>query len=167
MRRACIIARIPASQQCHCISSINPKNSDMKTESQAPRIIEIPKHVDSRGNLSVVDASTCLPFPLKRVFYVYDIPAGCERGGHSHFSLHQFLWCVSGAIEIATITITGEEQCFQLSLPWQGLYIPPLVWAHETAKSAGCTYFVAASAEYDENDYIRSFDHFKSLGTSL
>lgn len=131
-----------------------------------PKIIEIPKHVDSRGNLSVVDASTCLPFPIQRVFYIYDIPTGCERGGHSHHSLHQFLWCVSGTIEVCTISIKGDEQRFQLSLPWQGLHIPPLTWAYETAKSAGCTYFVAASAEYDESDYIRSLEEFQKLGSS-
>lgn len=139
----------------------------MNTIIDMPKIIEIPKHADSRGNLSVVDASTCLPFPIKRVFYVYDIPAGCERGGHSHHSLHQFLWCVSGTVEVCTITIKGYKQHFQLSLPWQGLYIPPLVWAQETAKSAGCTYFVAASAEYDENDYIRSYEEFQSVGAIL
>jgi len=128
-----------------------------------PCLIDIPKHIDARGNLSVIDSTTCLPFPIKRVFYVYDIPTAAQRGGHAHYKLHQFLWCVSGAVEVSTISANGEANAFTLSLPWQGLYIPPLVWAHETALTAGCTYFVAASDYYDETDYIRDLTTFTQL----
>ena len=120
-----------------------------------PEIIEIPRHRDIRGNLSVVDSTTCLPFDLKRIFYIYDIPAGVERGGHAHYSLFQFLWVLSGTINIHTIDIFGKEFDWILQLPWQGLLIPPLTWASETSVSAGCVYAVGASEFYDSSDYIR------------
>lgn len=128
-----------------------------------PRIVEIPKHYDARGSLSVVDQETCLPFPLRRIFYVYDIPSATERGAHAHFTLHQFLWCVSGSVEVRTIARDGSEESFSLSLPWIGLYLPPMVWASEKSLTAACTYFVAASSCYDEKDYIRDFHQFQQL----
>jgi len=128
-----------------------------------PRVVEIPKHIDARGNLSVVDQATCLPFPLQRIFYVYDIPADTERGAHAHYTLHQFLWCVTGSVEVRTIARDGSDNMFTLSLPWIGLYLPPMVWASEKSLTAACTYFVAASNGYDEMDYIRDFDQFRQL----
>lgn len=128
-----------------------------------PRVVKIPKHVDARGNLSVVDQVTCLPFSLQRIFYVYDIPAATERGAHAHYTLHQFLWCVTGSVEVRTIARDGSENSFVLSLPWTGLYLPPMVWASEKSLTAACTYFVAASSGYDEKDYIRDFDQFQQL----
>lgn len=128
-----------------------------------PKIIEIPKHSDHRGNLSVVDSKTCLPFELKRVFYVYDIPSGIKRGGHAHRTLHQFLWCLSGSVKVYTINSRGKENNFSLSLPWKGLYIPPMTWAYEESVSAGCVYMVGASDYYIEDDYIRSIDTFNSM----
>lgn len=137
-----------------------------KCKSEQPRLINIPKHVDARGNLSVVDPTTCLPFPLKRVFYIYDIPAMCERGAHAHYELHQFLWCVTGAVQVKTESSSGELAQFVVSLPWQGLYLPPLTWSSETALTGACTYFVAASEEYNEKDYIRDIDLFRALSSS-
>jgi len=130
---------------------------------QFPSIIVIPKHSDLRGNLSVVDSSTCLPFELKRVFYVYDIPADTQRGAHAHLTLHQFLWCISGSISVDTEDRHGTHHSFTLSLPWQGLYLPPLTWASERAITSGSVYAVAASSLYDESDYIRDYSSFRTL----
>ena len=126
-------------------------------------ILQIPKNVDHRGNLSVIDIKTCLPFELKRVFYVYDMPAGVERGGHAHFKLHQFLWCVSGSVVVSTIDRKSNSKDYTLSLPWEGLYMPPMTWAKEASKTAGCVYLVAASDYYDPEDYIHDFDQFQKL----
>lgn len=128
-----------------------------------PALIDIPKIDDHRGNLSVVDLQTCLPFELKRVFYIYDIPTGVERGGHAHFKLHQFIWCLSGSIRISLIDSDGLLANFDLSLPWRGLYLPPMTWASEKALSAGVVYMVAASDYYDPDDYIRDHALFDSL----
>ena len=130
-----------------------------------PRLIDIPKFMDLRGNLSVVDSSSCLPFALKRVFYIYDIPAMCERGAHAHYQLHQFLWCVTGAVKVHTESREGCKKEFILTLPWQGLYLPPMTWASETSLTGACTYFVAASDEYNESDYIRDLELFRQLCT--
>ncbi len=128
-----------------------------------PCLIEIPKYKDYRGNLSVVDFRSCLPFEIKRVFYVYDIPAGSKRGAHAHYNLEQFIWCVSGSISVSTISYDGIHNNFDLSLPWQGLYLPPLTWANESSLTAGCVYLVAASDYYDPKDYIRDFNQFKKI----
>ena len=125
-----------------------------------PQIIDIPRHKDARGNLSVIDYQSCLPFELKRIFYIYDIPAGTERGGHAHYKLSQFIWSVSGSVSVCTIDLNGVEQTWLLQLPWQGLLIPPLTWAHETSVSAGCVYIVGASDYYDADDYIRDKNLF-------
>ena len=130
---------------------------------QFPKIIEIPKHSDIRGNLSVVDFKTCLPFDLKRVFYVYDIPSGTKRGGHAHHNLNQFIWTLSGVIEVATIDRKGFEKKWILQYPWEGLLIPPLTWAFERSLSAGCVYMVGASDYYDATDYIRDRNDFDAI----
>ena len=127
---------------------------------ETPRFISIPRHRDLRGNLSVVDFQTCLPFEIKRVFYVYDIPAETQRGGHAHKSLYQFIWSVSGTIEVSTIDKDKNNKQWLLQVPWEGLLVPPMVWASEKAVSAGCVYVVAASDYYDETDYIRDIDTF-------
>ena len=131
--------------------------------SKSPCLINIPKYSDHRGNLSVVDFKTCLPFDIKRVFYVYDIPAGSQRGAHAHYTLEQFIWCVAGSISVSTTSCDGINASFNLSLPWQGLYLPPLTWANESALSAGCVYLVAASEYYNEADYIRDFNCFNNI----
>ena len=132
-------------------------------DSSLPFLIDIPRHKDARGNLSVVDFQTCLPFELKRVFYIYDIPAGIERGGHAHSELSQFIWTVSGTIRVFTIDRKGNQNDWLLQLPWQGLYIPQLTWAYETSISAGCVYLVGASDYYNEDDYVRNKDDFYRL----
>ena len=127
---------------------------------EVPQLIDIPRHKDVRGNLSVIDDQSCLPFKLKRIFYIYDIPAGTERGGHAHYRLSQFIWSVSGSVSVSTIDIHGVKQTWLLQLPWQGLLIPPLTWAYETSVSAGCVYIVGASDYYDAHDYIRDKELF-------
>ena len=131
-----------------------------------PHLIPIPRHIDPRGNLSVIDDSNCLPFPLKRIFYVYDIPAGTVRGGHAHHNLSQFIWPVSGTVSVSTIDLYGNEKNWVLQLPWEGLFLPPMTWAHETSVSAGCVYLVGASDYYNPDDYIRDKEVFFKLASN-
>jgi dTDP-4-dehydrorhamnose 3,5-epimerase-like enzyme len=128
-----------------------------------PSLIDIPRIKDARGNLSVIDDQTCLPFQLKRIFYIYDIPAGTVRGGHAHYKLNQFIWSVSGSVSVSTIDVKGVQQNWLLQLPWQGLWIPPMTWAYETSVSAGCVYIVGASDYYQADDYIRDKELFLEL----
>lgn len=128
-----------------------------------PSLIDIPRIKDARGNLSVIDDQTCLPFQLKRIFYIYDIPAGTVRGGHAHYKLNQFIWSVSGSVSVSTIDVKGIQQNWLLQLPWQGLWIPPMTWAYETSVSAGCVYIVGASDYYQADDYIRDKQLFLEL----
>ena len=137
----------------------------IENSSLCPRLIDIPRHIDVRGNLSVIDGKTCLPFELKRIFYIYDIPSGVERGGHAHRTLYQFICALSGSIKVSTIDYYGRTAEWVLQLPWEGLLIPPLTWANETAISGGCVYLVGASDYYDESDYIRNKDEFTYLST--
>ena len=133
------------------------------TGTNEPRIIEIPRFQDHRGNLSVIDHTGCLPFELRRLFYVYDIPTGVERGAHAHRTLHQFIFCVSGSIEVTITSQSRTEYCIRLERPWQGLHIPPLCWAHEASRSGGSVYCVAASDLYNEAEYIRDWQEFLRL----
>ena len=128
-----------------------------------PSLIDIPRIKDARGNLSVIDDQTCLPFQLKRIFYIYDIPAGTVRGGHAHYKLNQFIWSVSGSVSVSTIDVKGVQKNWLLQLPWQGLWIPPMTWAYETSVSAGCVYIVGASDYYQADDYIRDKELFLEL----
>lgn len=128
-----------------------------------PSLVDIPRIKDARGNLSVIDDQTCLPFQLKRIFYIYDIPAGTVRGGHAHYKLNQFIWSVSGSVSVSTIDVKGVQQNWLLQLPWQGLWIPPMTWAYETSVSAGCVYIVGASDYYQADDYIRDKELFLEL----
>jgi glyoxylate utilization-related uncharacterized protein len=113
---------------------------------------------DSRGKLGVLEAPR-LPFVAERVFYVFDVPAGAARGAHAHKSLHQCLVCLTGSMDV-TLDNGSEKETIKLSDPTSALYIPPGTWANQDNIAAGTTYFVLASAAYDEADYLRDYDSF-------
>jgi hypothetical protein len=123
------------------------------------RLIELPKISDPRGNLTFIEGGEHLPFDIKRVFYLYDIPTGENRGAHAHKQLHQFLICLSGSFDVA-LDDGFERQNIHLNRPWKGLYIPPMIWASEINFDPGSVCLVMASAGYDESDYIRDYAEF-------
>ena len=125
-----------------------------------PRYIDIPLHSDLRGNLSVVDSMSCLPFHLKRIFYICNIPINSERGGHAHYKCHQFICCLSGSVTIEGYSENKISEKYLLSDPNKGLYVPPLNWTSMKANTKDCIYLVAASDFYDEKDYITNFKMF-------
>lgn len=121
-------------------------------------LIEIPKIKDSRGNLAVIEKQ-CIPFDIKRVYYLYDVPSDAFRGGHAHKELYQFLIPLSGSFEVR-LKDGESERLVSLNKPDKGLLIKPGIWREIENFSSGSVCLVLASDVYDEADYIRNFDEF-------
>jgi glyoxylate utilization-related uncharacterized protein len=125
------------------------------------RIINLPKVNEPRGNLSFVEGMVHIPFDIKRVYYLYDVPGGSERGAHAHRNLQQFMIAMSGSFDV--ILDDGDSsQRFHLNRSYYGLYIPPMHWRTLDNFSSGSVCMVLASAYYDEGDYYRDFEAFKA-----
>lgn len=121
------------------------------------RIIELDKHhSDRKGNLSVVENFKDVPFGVKRVYYLYDVPGGESRGGHAHKALHQLIVAVSGSFAV-TLDDGKDKKTFVLNRPYQGLYVVPGIWRTLDDFSSGSVCMVLASEQYDESDYIRDY----------
>ncbi len=122
-------------------------------------LISLPKIIDSRGNLTFIENQRHIPFDIKRVFYLYDVPTRESRGAHAHKTLRQFIICLSGSFDV--VVDDGKAQAaFHLNCPWEGLYIPPMIWAAEVNFDHGSTCLVLASDFYDESDYYRDYQTF-------
>ena len=122
------------------------------------RLIDLPKIEDRRGNLSVIEGDI-IPFPIKRVYYLYDVPGGAERGGHAHKNLYQFLIAVSGSFEVL-LHDGNNEKSVTLNMASRGLLIVPGIWRELKNFSSGAVCLVVASEVFDESDYIRDFGDF-------
>ena len=123
------------------------------------KLIDLPKIEDRRGNLSVIEKDT-IPFEIKRVYYLYDVPAGAERGGHAHKEQEEFIVSVSGSFDVV-LNNGEEERVFSLNNPNQGLYVAQKTWRELRNFSSGAVCLVVSSGEFIEDDYIRDFDDFK------
>ena len=123
------------------------------------KLIELPKISDPRGNLTFIESERHLPFDIKRVFYLYDVPTGENRGAHAHRKLHQFLICLSGSFDVA-LDDGFKKDTIHLNRPWKGLYIPPMIWASEINFDPGSVCLVMTSDYYNESDYIRNYSEF-------
>lgn len=123
------------------------------------RVIDLPKITDARGNLTFVEGNRHVPFDVKRVFYLYDVPTGESRGAHAHREQHQFLTCLSGSFDVE-LDDGRTRTTVHLNRPWKGLHIPPMIWAAEVNFDPNSVCLVLASDVYDEADYIRSYDDF-------
>lgn len=123
------------------------------------KLIDIPKIEDPRGNLSVIEKN-CVPFEIKRVYYLYDVPSGAYRGGHSHKDQLEFLVALSGSFEVILDNGTDKHRVM-LNKPNQGLLISSGVWRELENFSSGAVCLVLSSGEFDEADYIRDYDTFK------
>ena len=122
-------------------------------------IIQLPKIYNRAGNISPIENTKTLPFLIKRVFYIYDIPGGEERGAHAHKQCHQFLIAASGSYNVKVFD-GANSKIINLNRVYYGLHIPPGIWAAETDFSSGAICLVYTSHLYDENDYIRSFEDY-------
>lgn len=122
-------------------------------------IVELPKIKNRSGNITPVEPNKNIPFDIKRVFYLYDIPGGEDRGAHAHKECHQFLIAASGSFEIE-LNDGVNKRTVTLNRPYYGLHIPPGIWAAEKGFSSGAICLVLASHKYDEADYIRNYNEF-------
>ena len=123
-------------------------------------IIELDKHhSDRKGNISVVENNKDIPFEVKRVYYLYDVPGGESRGAHAHKELSQLIIAASGSFTV-TLDDGNVKRTFLLNRPYQGLYIKPGIWRDLDDFSSGSVCLVLASHPYDENDYIRDYEEF-------
>lgn len=121
---------------------------------------------DNRGDLIPIEYPKQLEFPLKRIYYMFNVGEGIVRGNHSHQDLEQILIAVSGSVKVRTKT-PFEEEVHELNNPAQGLYIGPMIWREMYDFSKDAVLLVLASKEYDEDDYIRDYDEYKKLALKL
>ncbi len=123
------------------------------------RIIELPKIHDPQGNLTFIESNSHIPFDIERVYYVYDVPGGAERGGHAHKGLHQFIIAMSGSFDI-TLDDGKDKKTFHLARSYYGLYVCPMMWREIDNFSSGSVLIVLASNKYSDDDYNRNYDDF-------
>lgn len=126
-----------------------------------PKIINLPKITDPRGNLSFMEGENHIPFKIQRSYWIYDVPGGETRGGHAYHNLQEFIIALSGSFDI--ILSNGEnEQKFSLNRSYYGLYVPKMYWRSLTNFSTNSVALILSNQDYDEQDYIRNFEDFKS-----
>lgn len=123
-------------------------------------IIQLDRHhSDRKGDICVVENGETLPFDVKRVYYLYDVPGGVERGGHAHKNLYQLIVAASGSFTV-TLDDGINKKAFTLNRPYQGLLVKPGIWRTLDDFSSGSICMVLASEKYDETDYIRNYVEF-------
>jgi hypothetical protein len=125
-------------------------------------VINLPKISEPRGNLTFIEGpqgASHIPFEIKRVYYLYDVPGGAERGGHAHKDLHQLIVAMSGSFDIV-LDDSFSKKRFHLNRSYQGLYICPMIWREMDNFSSGAVCMVLASNFYDESDYYRDYQEF-------
>lgn len=123
------------------------------------KLIQLPKILDRRGNLSFLESGNHIPFEIKRVFWIYDVPGGEIRGGHAYRESEEFIIALSGSFDV--ILNDGEkEQCYSLNRSYYGLYIPKVMWRHMENFSTNSLALVLSSTYYSEKDYIRDFSDY-------
>lgn len=129
------------------------------------RIIQLPRFLDERGNLSVIEEDKDIPFKIQRSHWIYDVPGGEKRGGHAYKSTQQFIIALSGSFDI--LLDNGENQTrYHLNRSYYGLYVPEMIWCEMDNFSTNSLALIVSSTEYDEQDYIRDYNQFKQLSSA-
>ena len=126
------------------------------------KIIDLPKFLDVRGNLSFVEQNNHIPFEIKRTYWLYDVPGGEARGGHAYINNEEFIIALSGSFDVVVDDGT-EKKVFQMNRSYYGLYIPKGMWREINNFSSNSFALEFGSNEYDENDYIRDYDTFLKM----
>lgn len=126
------------------------------------RIIDLPKITEPRGNLTFAEGSRHVPFDIRRVYYLYDVPGGASRGGHAHRRLQQFIIAASGSFDVV-VDDAVDRKSFFLNRSYYGLYIPTMVWRELQNFSSGSVCLVLASDFYDESDYFRDYEQYAEV----
>lgn len=125
-----------------------------------PKIIQLPRVLDNRGNLSFVEQQRHIPFEIQRTYWIYDVPGGEERGGHAFKSNQEFIIALSGSFDV-NLTNGSERLRFTLNRSYYGLYIPAGWWRTMDNFSTNSFSLILASSPYDPEDYIRNFEEFR------
>jgi oxalate decarboxylase/phosphoglucose isomerase-like protein (cupin superfamily) len=134
----------------------------MKEAQKPAYIIELPKILDERGNLSFLENNHHIPFAIKRTYWIYDVPGGGVRGGHAFKEQQELIIALSGSFEVK-LHDGNKEFSFMLNRSYYGLYVPKLFWRSMENFSTNSLAFVVSDLSFDSNDYIRDFEQFKLL----
>lgn len=126
------------------------------------RIINFPKILDERGNLTFIEGDNHIPFAIKRSYWIYDVPGGQTRGGHAYGELEEVIIALSGSFDVV-LDDGKEKKTYSLNRSYYGLYIPKRMWRHVENFSTNSLALILASDAYNENDYIRDYQLFRSL----
>ena len=127
-----------------------------------PEIIQLPKILDPRGNLSIIEAEKNIPFSIKRIYWIYDVPGGEIRGGHAYYNLQEFIVALSGSFDVVLNDGISEYR-FNLNRSYYGLFIPKMYWRSMENFSTNSLAIVLADKDYDRDEYIRDFSDFNNL----
>jgi uncharacterized RmlC-like cupin family protein len=125
-------------------------------------IIQLPKIIDKRGNLTFVESEHHIPFAIERCYWIYDVPGGAMRGGHAFRQQHELIIALSGSFDVLLDNGTRQET-FHLNRSYYGLYVPAMIWRTMENFSTNSLALIVASTPYDSNDYIRDYDLFLKL----
>jgi hypothetical protein len=123
------------------------------------RLVDFPKISNPSGNLTFIEGGRHIPFEIQRVYYLYDVPGGAERGGHAHKALHQLIIAMSGSFDVL-LDDGCQRKSYHMNRSYYGLYLCPMVWREINNFSSGAVCLALVSAPYDESDYIRDYDAF-------
>jgi oxalate decarboxylase/phosphoglucose isomerase-like protein (cupin superfamily) len=126
------------------------------------QIIQLPKIIDPRGNLTFMQSPEEIPFVIERVFWIYDIPGGEIRGGHAYKNQQEIIIALSGSFDVVITNEAGEKETFHLNRSYFGLYIPPATWRHIENFSTNSLGLHISSSKYDEKDYVREINLIKN-----
>lgn len=127
-----------------------------------PQIIDLPKFLDARGNLSFVEQGKHIPFAIRRTYWLYDVPGGEARGGHAYKENQEFIVALSGSFDVV-LDDGNEKTVYTLNRSYYGLYVPKGLWREMENFSTNSLAMVLSSTDYDANDYIRDYDEFLKL----
>jgi hypothetical protein len=133
---------------------------------QNPQLIQLPKIIDKRGNLSFFENSNQIPFIIKRTYWIYDVPGGEFRGGHAYKKNEEFIVALSGSFDVI-LDDGAEKKTFSLNRSYYGLYIPKMYWREMDNFSTNSLALIVSNTGYNENDYIRDYDEFIALRKSI
>lgn len=130
---------------------------------ELPHIIQFPKIVDPRGNLTFLQFPDQIPFKIQRVFWTYDVPGGEMRGGHAYFKQEEIIIALSGSFDVIITNKKDEKEVFQLNRSYYGLYVPPQTWRHTENFSTNSLSLHLSSMKFNVDDYMWDFEKFKIL----
>lgn len=126
------------------------------------KLINLPKILDDRGNLTFIEGGNHIPFEMMRTYWIYDVPGGKKRGGHAYKELNEVIIALSGSFDVV-LNDGIERKIFSLNRSYYGLYVPNMIWRQLENFSTNALALILASDKYFEEDYIRNFEQFKSL----